>query len=175
MEGRPKIFGPKWDTLKKHRSKRKATCDMANGIKKDQWFIAKNCKHLRNERTYTARSQTTVLEQVTILKGERARKQIQFATILHLLQNGRPMLEYTTLHPLFYFLGLPKLPKKLTQRVVSGDGSDSMTKIIVNAVKDYGGIEVVDLGTRLVSFGAGKYVILWEGLCSLYAFILVFR
>ena len=61
------------------------------------------------------------------------------------------------------------------ERVVSGGGSDSMTKVIVKAVKDYGGIEAVDLGTRLVSFGAGKYVILWEGLCNLHAFILVFR
>ena len=63
-------------------------------------------------RRTAARSQTIVLEQVTVLKGERARKQIQFATILHLLHEGRPMLEYTALHPLFNFLGVPKLLKK---------------------------------------------------------------
>ena len=43
VEGRAKILGPKWDTLKKHGGKQKATCDMPNGIKKDQWYIAKNC------------------------------------------------------------------------------------------------------------------------------------
>ena len=112
MEGRAKILGPKWDTLKKHGGKRKATCDMPNGIKKDQWYIAKICKHLRNEYIYAPRSQTTVLEQLIVLKEERARKEIQFATILHLLHKGHPMLEYTALHPLLSFLGVPKLPKK---------------------------------------------------------------
>ena len=98
--------------VKKHGGKRKATCDMPNGIKKDQWYIVKNCKHLCNECIYVARSQTTVLEQVTVLKGEWARKQIQFATILHLLHKGHPMLEYTALHLLLSFHGVPKLPKK---------------------------------------------------------------
>ena len=62
VEGRVKILGPKWDTLKKHGRKRKATCDMPNRIKKDQWYIAKNYKHLCNECIYVARSQTIVLE-----------------------------------------------------------------------------------------------------------------
>ena len=165
-----------------------------------------------------------------MLKGERARKQIQFATILHLLYKGRPMLEYTTLHPLFSFLGVPKLPKKhwsdgvgwelaeclykqvqaktkavmkatrffsitcdevstldtqswisihgyvcedwqwkpmllSLERVVSGGGSNSMTKVVVNAVKEYDGIKASELGTWLASFGAGKCISFWEVLC----------
>ena len=32
--GKPKILRPKWDTLSKHGDKRKATRNMANGIKK---------------------------------------------------------------------------------------------------------------------------------------------
>lgn len=112
IEGRDKILGPKWDTLQKHGGKRKATRDMTNGTKKGRWYQDLNCKYVKNERIYATRSRRTVLEQVTAMKGERGRKQIQFATILHLLHEGRPMLEYTALQPLFTFLGVPKLPKK---------------------------------------------------------------
>ena len=35
ITGKPKILRPKWDTLSKHGNKRKATCNMANGIKKE--------------------------------------------------------------------------------------------------------------------------------------------
>jgi hypothetical protein len=45
-------------------------------------------------------------------KGDRARKMNQFATVFHLLQNGRPMLEYESLKELFTFLKMPNLSKK---------------------------------------------------------------
>ena len=112
IEGRDKILGPKWDTLMKHGGKRKATHDMPNGPKKDKWYQDKNCRHVKNERIFAAKSRTTFLEQVTEVKGERDRKQIQFAIILHLLHEGRPMLEYTAPQPLLRFLGVLKLRKK---------------------------------------------------------------
>ena len=106
-------MNPKWETLKKHSGKRKATEDMNSiGVKEGEWYIDLKCKHLRNEQLLFGRSRSTVLEQVTVVRGNRARKQIQFATILHLLQEGRPMLEYAALFPLFTFLGVPKLPRK---------------------------------------------------------------
>ena len=37
-----------------------------------------------------------------------------------------------------------------------GVGSKSMTKVIVDAIHKYGGVEGKDLGARLASFGAGK-------------------
>ena len=221
IEGRDKILGPKWDTLMKHGGKRKATRDMPNGPKKDKWYQDKNCRHVKNECIFAARSCITVLDQVTEVKGERGRKQIQFAIILHLLHEGCPMLEYTALQPLLCFLGVPKLPKKhwsnsagwelatclFTQvqlktkkimekarffsiscdevstldnqswisihgyicedwqrkplllsleQIVCGAGSKSMTKVIVDAIHKYGGVEGKDLGARLASFGAGK-------------------
>ena len=109
---KPKILGPKWDTLSKHRGKRKATRNMPNGIKKGQWYIAKNCKHLRYERIYVAKNNVNVAQQLAVVKGEQARKRLQFATILHLLQEGCPMLEYAALQPLLSFLEVPKLPSR---------------------------------------------------------------
>jgi hypothetical protein len=44
------------------------------------------------------------------LKGETGRKRQQFATIMHLLQQGRPMLEFEVLKPLFSYFNVPMLP-----------------------------------------------------------------
>ena len=112
VTGKPKILGPKWDTLSKHGGKRKATKNLLQGIKKGQWYVAKNCKHLRYERIYASRNTVTVAQQLAVVKGERARKRILYATIVHLLQEGRPMLEYTALQSLLQFLKVPKLPRR---------------------------------------------------------------
>jgi hypothetical protein len=85
---------------------------MANGIKKGQQYVSKNCKHLRFERIYASRSVVTVAQQLSVVKGEHGRKHQQMAAIVHLLQEGRPMMEYVALRPLFSFLGVPKMPKK---------------------------------------------------------------
>jgi hypothetical protein len=45
-------------------------------------------------------------------KSDRVRKLNQFAIVFHLLQNGRPMLEYESLKELFMFLKMPNLSKK---------------------------------------------------------------
>ena len=113
IEGREKILAPKWDTLKKHGGKRKAVKNMHGGILCGQWYIAINCKHLRNERKWATRGVAIpVRDQLLELKGERARKRLQMGTIFHLLEQGRPMLEYEALQPLFEFLEVPKIPKR---------------------------------------------------------------
>jgi hypothetical protein len=113
IEGREKILAPKWDTLKKHGGKRKAVKNMHGGILCGQWYKAVNCKHLRNERKWAARGVAIpVRDQLLELKGERARKRLQMGTIFHLLEQGRPMLEYEALQPLFEFLEVPKIPKR---------------------------------------------------------------
>lgn len=45
-------------------------------------------------------------------KGDRARKINQFATVFHLLQTGRPMLEYESIKRLYAFLKMPHLSIK---------------------------------------------------------------
>jgi hypothetical protein len=51
------------------------------------------------------------LQQVHDTKCERACKKKQFATIFHLLQHDRPILEYKAMKSIFIFLGVPKMPK----------------------------------------------------------------
>ena len=111
FETREKIVGPKWNTLQKHGGMRKAKKDMlARKIKKGQFFAAYNCRHLLNKRWYAAKQ---VQKLVTVLlqevKRERARKKLHMATILHLLQQGRYMLEYEAIKPLLQFLETLKL------------------------------------------------------------------
>jgi hypothetical protein len=43
------ILGLKSNTLEKHEGKRKVTNDLPHlGVKKDFWFINKQCQHLKN-------------------------------------------------------------------------------------------------------------------------------
>ncbi len=82
-------------------------------MKKDDWFVNKRCQHFKNATIYMSRSHYTIIEQVQVgLKAERGRKQQQFATIFHLFQQGRPLLEYEALKPFFCFLGILLLAKK---------------------------------------------------------------
>jgi hypothetical protein len=113
MEGHDKILAPKWDTLKKHDGNHKAEffLPMLN-VKKGQWYVAKNCRHLLNEQRYHGRKQQVPInQQVQQVRGERARKRTQMATIFHLLQQGCPMLEYESICGLFEFLCASSLPK----------------------------------------------------------------
>jgi hypothetical protein len=221
ISGKPKIMAPKWDTLSKHSGKRKATKNLDNSVKKKQWYIAKNCKHLRFERIFAARSTMTVAQQLALMKGERARKRQQLATVLYLLQEGRPMLEYPTLKPLFTFLGVPTIARRhwsdgagwelvdclyhqvqmktkevmemaqffsitcnevttlntqswisiygyvcqdwtrkpmllSLERIMEGTGSNNLTTVIVDAIKNCRGVERTQLCSRFASFGAHK-------------------
>jgi hypothetical protein len=62
FEVRDKILKPKWDTLKKHGGNRKAKKDLpAKGVKKGQWYIATDCKHLINEQRYNTECQVLFL------------------------------------------------------------------------------------------------------------------
>ena len=97
--------------MKKHGGKKKAKSVIpSKGIQKGQWYMTHNCKYLINERRMASRIAN---KHVTILlqevKEERARKQKQMAIIFHLLQRGRPMLEYETMRQLLQFLECPKL------------------------------------------------------------------
>ena len=49
-----------------------------------------------------------------------------------------------------------------------------MIEVIVNAVKEYGGIKALELGTWLASFGASKCVNFWKVLCFPYHICCIF-
>ena len=68
IEEKDKILGSKWDTITKHSGKRKVKKNIANGIKKGQWYVAKNCKHFQNKRIFASRNHMTVAQQVAIVK-----------------------------------------------------------------------------------------------------------
>jgi hypothetical protein len=108
--GRDILMGPKDDTLSQHQGRRKALKDMPRGIKKNQYYVEKNCRHLKAERVLAACIAKPINVQVTIVKRERAQKRQQMETIFHLLQRGRPMIEYEALQSLFTFLKVPTLP-----------------------------------------------------------------
>ncbi len=60
---------------------------------------------------YFEHSYISIVEQIQGgVKGEHGKK-IKIATILHLLQQGQPMLEFEALKPLFYFLNVPMMPR----------------------------------------------------------------
>ena len=57
--------------------------------------------------------------------------------------------------------GWKRVPMLLSlERVVVGAGTNNLTTIIVNAVKNYGGLDDDDLVGRMASFGADKPVLL---------------
>ena len=56
---------PKWDTLKKHEGRRKATRNMlAYNVKKGEWYMAKDSKHKKNMALFNARALDNVLQQL---------------------------------------------------------------------------------------------------------------
>lgn len=60
---------------------------------------------------YADRPPTTVLQQVnhcTTLESHK--KRVQFSTLFHVLSEGRPMVEYESLLPLYKLLNVPDLP-----------------------------------------------------------------
>lgn len=65
FDKKPCILGSKWDTLTKHEGRRKAKTDMPKfGVKKGQYYIAKDCRHRKNMRFHLAKNPTSILQQV---------------------------------------------------------------------------------------------------------------
>jgi hypothetical protein len=107
-----KNLGPKWDTLVKHSEWRRAKKDIpSKRVKKGQKYLATSYQHLINECRFAARQfQKPVLQKLQEIKGEQLKKKQQMGVIFHLLQHGRPMLEYEAIKPILQFLECPKIP-----------------------------------------------------------------
>jgi len=57
-------------------------------------------------------NESVVAQVANGMVRKKAKKVVQFASILHLLQQGHPMIEYEPFMPLFEFLALPKKQEK---------------------------------------------------------------
>jgi len=112
VERRNKLLKAKHDTLTKHAGRRKALKDIKGVAKKGDWYYTKDCAHAKNAVLYAARGPQTVHQLVQNESGEQACKRVQFATIFHVLSNGRPMTEYESLQSLLNFFNVSHMPKK---------------------------------------------------------------
>jgi hypothetical protein len=114
MKGKDVILGLKFDTLEKHARKTKVIRNMPHlGKEQKEFYVNKKCSHAKNEVTYSQRNHITIVKHVIQggLKWEREKKRQQFATILHMLQHGKPMLEFEAMKPLFSFLNVLMNPE----------------------------------------------------------------
>jgi hypothetical protein len=99
IQGRPKLLLPKWDTVQKHAGHRRAFKDIEGVCKKGEYYFSSTCVHARNATLYASRGQRTVIElqRNENFRGDRACKKVQFATVFHVLSEGRPMIEYESM------------------------------------------------------------------------------
>jgi hypothetical protein len=81
--------------------------------KGDHWYYFKVYKHAKNQNLFNFYNHESVVAQVANgMARKKVRKLMQFATILHFLQQGHSMLQYETMKPLFEFITIPKNNKK---------------------------------------------------------------
>ncbi len=74
-------------------------------MKKGDRYYTKVCKHVKNQKLFAFCGYESITIQVAhgVIR-DNARKLVQFATVLHFLPQGHPMLEYEALKHLFKFL-----------------------------------------------------------------------
>jgi hypothetical protein len=112
IEGKPKLPTLKFNTLQKHVERHKATIPNSNIIVKD-YFYCKDFAHAKSEKTYSMWNLKFVMTLVRLGIHLGTRKMfIQFVTIIHILQHGRPILEYESLRELFLLLKVKNTPLK---------------------------------------------------------------
>jgi hypothetical protein len=110
--GKPMILALKISSLMQHEGRRTMARSLPGGIRQGQQYIARDCRHLKNGRLFAARSARPIEEAARDVSGEKARKRQQMGTILHLLQQRRPMVDFSNSPTLFQFFGVPKLSRR---------------------------------------------------------------
>jgi hypothetical protein len=74
----------------------------------------KVCRHAKNQKLFASHGCKSIVIQVAHdVAIKNAKKMVQFATMLHLLQQGHLMLEYEALMPLFKFVRVEKQQETL--------------------------------------------------------------
>jgi hypothetical protein len=113
VDGREKLLAPKLDTLLKYEGRRRAAENMsAKGLKKGEVYVLKSCRHQHNSAIFAARKPNSILKQVNLFGTlERKKKKVQFASLFHILSQGRPLVYYESLERLYEFLDVPNLPR----------------------------------------------------------------
>jgi hypothetical protein len=113
VDGREKLLATKLDTLLKHEGCRRATENMsAKGLKKGEVYVLKSCRHQQYSAIFAARKPNSILKQVNLFGTlERKKKKVQFASLFHILSQGRPLVHYESLEHLYEFLDVPNLPR----------------------------------------------------------------
>jgi hypothetical protein len=68
---------------------------------------------VKNERVFFAKeSQTIVTKVLARVTKEHRLKVMQMRCLFHVLQQGRPMADFTILHELLVILMVPEIPRK---------------------------------------------------------------
>lgn len=82
--------------------------------KKGDYYIAKDCRHMKNMHLHIARQPKTILEQVIMSRNRvgKEKKEVQFTSPFYILTSGRPLLEYESQAKLYNFLQVPNTPQK---------------------------------------------------------------
>ncbi len=82
-------------------------------MKKGDWSHFKDCKRVKNHKLFASCSHGSVVTQLANeMIRDNKKKVVQFASILHLLQQGCPMQKYEAIRPLYGFFVVPKDSKK---------------------------------------------------------------
>lgn len=96
MDRKEKVMQPKWDTLKKHEGRRKALINMPKCKgKKGEWYMAKNQSTRKNLVLFNVRFPNTLLQLMNhFIRLKKDKKKVQFAILLQVLLERRPMVKY---------------------------------------------------------------------------------
>ncbi len=101
----------KLDGLHKHSGKRKSKYAKPRQII-GEYYINFDTQHAKNSCVYYIIRPNFILNQVVnVEKVQKKEKSFQFVIIFHLLQQGRPLIDYECMQGFFRFLKLSKLPK----------------------------------------------------------------
>jgi hypothetical protein len=135
VEGREKLLVPKIDSLMKHAGRRRVAVDMGK-VKRGEYFYLSNNQHVKNERVYFAKGGPTVITK--LLAGgtkERRRKITQMCYMFHVLQQGRPMADFSAMRELLQNLMVLEIPKKHWNEPLGWEFANAMAAVCSERLK----------------------------------------
>ena len=92
--GKPMILALKIATLQQYQGNYTAEKNMPDGIKKSDKYVAANCHYLKNKHTVASRGIRPIDKAIQDMVGKKARKKQQMGVIFHLLNTGRPVVDF---------------------------------------------------------------------------------
>jgi hypothetical protein len=80
-------------------------------VRRGEYYYLGTNQHVKNERVFFAKGGQTIITKVLAgVSKERRRKIIQFRCCLQVLQQGRPMADFTAMQNLLVQLNVSALP-----------------------------------------------------------------